>query len=89
MGNCVSKKCAYAGQQCDSVIEIIKEAYQTLFLTKERLYDVVYSTEDQWGEDKLERTLNDIDKFYEKSPWLCELGKGHMIKISEIYVAQI
>ena len=50
---------------------------------------MVYSTEDQWGEDKLERTLNDIDKFYEKSPWLCELGKGHMIKISEIYVVQI
>ena len=89
MGNCVSKKFAYAGQQCDSVIKIIKVVYQALFLTKERLDDVVYSTEDQWGEGKLERTLNDIDQLYEKSPWLCELGKGHMIKISEIYVVQI
>lgn len=89
MGNCVSKKFAYAGQQYDSVMEIIKEVYQALFLTKERLDDVVYSTEDQWGEDKLERTLNDIDKLYEKSPWLCEPGKGHMIKISEIYAVKI
>ena len=32
MGNCVSKKCAYAGQQCDSVIEIIKEVYQKGFM---------------------------------------------------------
>lgn len=30
--------------------------------SKERLVDVVYSSRDQLGEDKLEKTLDDIDK---------------------------
>ena len=51
-------------------IEIIKKVYQALLLAKERFADVVYSREDQWGEDKLKRTLDDIVELCKKYPWL-------------------
>ena len=47
----------------DNAIEIIKKVYQVLLLVKERLADVFYGCQDQWGEDKLKRTLDDIDEF--------------------------
>ena len=56
MGNCLSKEL-----EGDNAIEIIKKVYQALLLAKERLADVGYGSEDQWGEDKLKRTLDDID----------------------------
>ena len=34
-------------------------------LAKERLADVVYISENQWAEDKLKRTLDDIDELCE------------------------
>ena len=43
-------------------IEIIEKVYQTLLLAEERLADVVCGSEDQWGEDKLKRTLDNIDE---------------------------
>ena len=43
MEDCVSKG--------DNTIEIIKKVYQALLLAKERLADVLYGSEDQWGED--------------------------------------
>ena len=52
----------------NNAIEIIKKIYQALLLAKERLADVVYGGEDQWGEDKLTRTLNGINKWYKKHP---------------------
>ena len=60
-------------------IAIIKKVYQALLLAEERLADVVYGSEDQWGEDKLKRTLDDIDELCKKHPWLRELGRGYMI----------
>ena len=57
MGNCLSKEL-----EGDNAIEIIKKVYQALLLAKERLADVVYGSEDQWGEDKLKRTLDDTDE---------------------------
>ena len=54
MENCISKS--------DKSLEIIKKAYQPLFLAQERLADVVYCSEDEWGEDKLKKTLDDIDE---------------------------
>ena len=80
MENYLSKNLACPDQQDDNAIKIIKEVYQSLLLVKERLADVLYSSEDQWCEDKLERTLDDIDKLYEKYPWLRELAKGYIIK---------
>ena len=80
MENYLSKNLACADQQDDNAIKIIKEVYQSLLLVKERLADVLYSSEDQWCEGKLERTLDDIDKLYEKYPWLRELAKGYMTK---------
>ena len=53
-------------------IDIIKKVYQGLLLTEESLTMVVYTSQNQYGEDKLRRTLNNI-------PWLSELGKGYMI----------
>ena len=47
MENCLSKEL-----EDDNAIETIKKVYQVLLLAKERLADVVYSSEDQWGEDK-------------------------------------
>ena len=58
----------------DNAIEIIKKVYQALLLAKERLADVVYGSEDQWGEDKLRRTLDGIDELYKKYSWLRELA---------------
>ena len=46
----------------DNSIEVIKKVYQALLLARERLADVVYGSEGQWGEDKLKRTLDDISK---------------------------
>ena len=48
MKNCVSKK-----HEGDNSTKTIKKVYQALLLAKERLADVVYGREDQWGEDKL------------------------------------
>ena len=73
MDNCLSK-----GLEGDNAIGINKKVYQALFLAKERIADVVYGSEDQWGEDKLKRTLDDIDELRKKYPWLCELGRGYM-----------
>ena len=69
MENCVSK----------GNIEIIKKKYQAFLLAKERLADVVYGSEDQWGEDKLKRTLDNIDELCKKYTCLRELGRGYMI----------
>ena len=74
MGNCLSKE-----PEGDNAIEIIKKVYQVLLLVKERLTDVVYSSEDQWGEDKLKWTLDDIDESCKKYPWLRVLGRGYMM----------
>ena len=61
-------------------IEIIEKVYQTLLLAEERLADVVCGSEDQWGEDKLKRTLDNIDEYCKKYPWLPELGRGNMVQ---------
>ena len=74
MENCLSKEL-----EGDNAIEIIKKVCQAVLLAKERLADVVYDSEDQWGEDKLKRTLDDIDELCKKYPWLRELGRGYMI----------
>ena len=70
MENCVSGEL-----KSDNAIEIIKKVYQDLLLEKERLADVVYSSEDE-----LKGTLDDIDELCKKYPWLRELGRGYMIK---------
>ena len=72
MEDCVSK----------DAIEIIKKVYQALLLAEERLADVIYGSEDQWGEDKLKRTRDDIDKLCIRImyPWLRELGRGFMVQ---------
>ena len=69
MEDCVSK----------GAIEIMKKVYQALLFAKERLADVVQGSENQWGEDKLKRTLNEINELCKKYPWLRELGRGYMI----------
>ena len=69
MEDCVSK----------GAIEIMKKVYQALLFAKERLADVVQGSENQQGEDKLKRTLNDINELCKKYPWLRELGRGYMI----------
>ena len=61
-------------------IEIIEKVYETLLLAKERLADVVCGSEDQWGEDKLKKTLDNIDELCKKYPWLPELGRGYMVQ---------
>ena len=58
---------------------VIKKLYQRLLLAHERLADVVYSSKDQYGEDKLERTGEDIEELCEHYPWLRELGRGYMV----------
>ena len=50
---------------------MVSKVYQALSLAKEGLADVVYGSEDQWGEDKLKRTLDDIDELCKKCLWLC------------------
>ena len=71
MEDCVSKG--------DNSIEITKKVYQVLLVAQERLANVVSSNEDQWGEDEIKRTLDDIDEICKKYPWLRELGRGYMI----------
>ena len=71
MEDCISKG--------DNSIEITKKVYQVLLVAQERLANVVSSSEDQWGEDKIKRTLDDIDEIYKKYPWHRELGRGYMI----------
>ena len=58
----------------DNAIEIIKKVYQALLLAKERVADVVYGSKDQWGEDKLKRTLDDVDELCKKYSWFRELA---------------
>ena len=43
---------------------------------------MIYGSEDQWGEDKLKRTRDDIDKLciHIMYPWLRELGRGFMVQ---------
>ena len=60
-------------------IKVINRVYKALLLAHERLADVVYASEDNYGEDKLERTREDIEKLCEHYPWFCELGRGFMI----------
>ena len=50
-----------------------------LWKTHERLADVVYTSEDNYGEDKLERTREAIEELCEHYPWLRELGRGFMV----------
>ena len=71
MENCISKS--------DNSLEIIKKAYQPLFLAQERLADVVYGSEDERGEDKLKKIPDKIDELCKEYPWLCELGREYMI----------
>ena len=75
MENCVLKEL-----EGNNAIEIIKKVYQALLLAEERLYDVVYGSEDQWSEDKLKRPLDDIDKLCKKQPLLPELGREYMVQ---------
>ena len=60
-------------------IKVIKNLYKTLLLTHERLVDAVYTSKDNYGEDKLERIREDIEQLCERYPWLRELGKGFMV----------
>ena len=60
-------------------IKVIKTVYKALLLAHERLADVVYASEDNYGEDKLERTREDIEKLCDHYPWLRELGRGFMV----------
>ena len=60
-------------------IKVIKGVYKALLLAHERLADVVYASEDNYGKDKLERTREDIKKLCEHYPWLRELGRGFMV----------
>ena len=62
-------------------IKVIKNLYKALLLTHERLADVVYASEDNYGEDKLERTKKDIEQLCEHYPWLCELGRSRWVGI--------
>ena len=43
---------------------------------------MIYGSEDPWGEDKLKRTRDDIDKLCIRimDPWLRELGRGFMVQ---------
>ena len=61
MENCILK----------GTIEIIKKVCQALLLEGERLSNVVYGHEDQWGRDKLKRTRDGINELCKKYPWLC------------------
>ena len=70
MEDCVSK----------DALEIIKKVYQAFLLAEERLADVVYGSEDQWGEDKLKETRDGIYKLCKKYPCLRELGRGYIVQ---------
>ena len=60
-------------------IKVIKRVYKALLLAHERLADVVYVSEDDYGEDKLERRRETIEKLCKHYPWLRELGIGFMV----------
>ena len=64
-------------------IKVIKRVYKALLLAHERLTDVVYASEDNYGEGKLERTREDIEELCDHYPWLRELGRGFMVGGSE------
>ena len=49
-------------------IKVIKKVYEALLLAHERLTDVVYVPGDNYGEDKLERTREDIEELCEHYP---------------------
>ena len=49
-------------------IQITKKVHQARLLVEEGLSDVVYGSEDQWAEEKLKRTRNDIDELCKKHP---------------------
>ena len=59
--------------------KVIKGVYKALLLVHERLADVFYALEDNYGEDKLERTKEDIEKLCEHYLWFRELGRGFMV----------
>ena len=50
----------------------ILAVFNFFFLLLNWSTSVVYGTEDQWGEDKLKKTLDDIDELYKEYPWLRE-----------------
>ena len=60
-------------------IRVIKNLYKALLLAHERPADVVYALEDNYGEDKLEGTREDIEQLCKRYPWLRELGRGFMV----------
>ena len=60
-------------------IKVIKNLYKALLLTNMWLTDVVYASGDDFGENKLERSNNDIEQLCEHYPRLRELGKGFMV----------
>ena len=60
-------------------IKVIKNLWKTLLLTHERLADVLYASEDNYGEDKLERTREAIEELCEHYPWLRGLSRGFMV----------
>ena len=60
-------------------IKVIKRVHKALLLAHERLADVVYASEDNYGEDKLERTRENIKKLCDHYPWHRELGSGFMV----------
>ena len=61
---------AYASKDA---MEMVSKVYQTLLIAKERLADEVYGSEDQWGENKLKSTCDDINELFKKYPWFCEV----------------
>ena len=63
MWNCLPKEL-----EGDNAIEIIKKVYQAHLLAKQKVADVVYGSEDQWGEGKLKKTLDDINELCKKIP---------------------
>ena len=60
-------------------IKVIKNLWKALLLTNMRLADVVYASKDNFGEDKLEQSNNDIEQLCEHYPWLRQLGKGFVV----------
>ena len=60
-------------KQHPEATKVIKRVYKALLLAHERLADVVYASQDNYGEDKLERTREDIEELCDHYPWLREL----------------
>ena len=60
-------------------IKVIKRVYKALLLAHKRLVDVVYASEDNYGEDKLERARENIEELCEHYLWLLELVRGFMV----------